>query len=62
VLGRATRSSRRAGRVRLTVRFDRRTVRALKRARRVPLILKVTGTARSGAKHSLRRTVRVKTR
>jgi hypothetical protein len=62
VLGRAPRSSRRAGRVRLTVRFDRRTVRALKRARRVPLILKVTGTTRSGAKHSLRRTVRVKTR
>jgi hypothetical protein len=62
VLGRATRSSRHAGRVTLTVRFDRRAVRALRRARRVPLILKVTGTARSGAKHSLRRTVRVKTR
>jgi hypothetical protein len=62
VLGRATRSSRHAGRVTLTVRFDRRAVRALRRARRVPVIMKVSGTARSGAKHSLRRTFRVKTR
>jgi len=62
VLGRATRASRDAGSITLTVRFDRRAVRALRRARRVPLILKVTGRDRSGAKHSLRRTIRAKTR